>query len=253
MPPLTTHLVIGERVFRKFTQFDSLQPAYGAFLLGCLLVDVNGFSDIDRSITHFDNDHFGPHPCGANNFMDQLEGLLIYPWTDLCNEGKAFVLGYFCHLAADEEWKLGNHKLRDAIGVQRLSQLIPVDVILTEFDVQSNGMFLDSSTLHKALENARIPNVLTHVPHVTFQRMWEIIQTHVLIQSSPDTFVEMIIRNGATPEEADKARQEHKQYHEKADAMIDDFFGGVRPRTETMINYTIAKMPAFWERFPLGD
>ena len=253
MPPMTTHLVIGERVFRQFAQLESLRPVYGAFLLGCLLVDVNGFSDIDRSITHFDDDHFGPHPCGANNFIDQLEGLLIYLWRNLCNEGKAFVLGYYCHLSADEEWKLGNHKLRDALGVQRLSQLIPVDVILTEFDVQSNGMFQDSCALHKALEKASVPNVLTHVPQVTFQRMWEIIQTHVLIHSSPDTFVDMIIRNGATPEEAENVRQEHKQYHEKADAMIDEFFGGVRPRTESMINYTFAKMPAFWEKFPLGN
>ena len=40
MAPLTTHVVIGERVFGPSRQFD--RADYGAFLLGCVLVDVNG-------------------------------------------------------------------------------------------------------------------------------------------------------------------------------------------------------------------
>jgi hypothetical protein len=49
MAPLITHLVVGERVFAQLRQFDS--AAYGPFLLGCILVDVHGFSNIDRRVT----------------------------------------------------------------------------------------------------------------------------------------------------------------------------------------------------------
>ena len=51
MAPLVTHLVIGERVFAQSPQFDSAD--YGPFLLGCVLVDVNNFSGMDRRRTHF--------------------------------------------------------------------------------------------------------------------------------------------------------------------------------------------------------
>ena len=51
MAPLVTHLVIGERVFAQSPQFDSTD--YGPFLLGCVLVDVNNFSGMDRRRTHF--------------------------------------------------------------------------------------------------------------------------------------------------------------------------------------------------------
>ncbi len=253
MPPLTTHLVIGERVFKQFPQLESLQPAYGAFLLGCLLVDVNGFSDIDRSVTHFDNDPYGSLACGCDNFLDKLELNIVRPWARLKNEEKAFVLGYYCHLAADEEWKIGNHKLRDALGLQRLSDMVPAHVIMTEFDVMSNDLYLDSPALHEALEGAHVPNVLQHVPDAAFQRMWDIAQPHVLEHSSLDTYVEMIVRNGATADEVQTVRQEHENYREKANAFIRDFFGGVRQRTETMISYAVAKMPGFWERFPLNE
>jgi hypothetical protein len=251
MPPLTTHLVIGERIFKQYKLMDYFPQDYGAFLLGCILVDVNGFSDIDRSVTHFDNDHFGPRPRGCDNFLNGLEGLLVHPWANLGNEEKAFVLGYFCHLAADEDWKIGNYKIRNSL--RQMSDQVPTDVILTEFDVQSNDMYLDSPVLHQALEKAQVPNVLNHVPHAAFQHMWEIVQIHVLKHSSPDTFVEMIIRNGATAEETQIVRQQQEQYCQKADELIRDFFGSVSQRTETMLDYTVAKMPVFWERFPVGD
>ena len=36
MAPLTTHLVIGERVFAQLKQFEAAD--YGAFLLGCVIL-----------------------------------------------------------------------------------------------------------------------------------------------------------------------------------------------------------------------
>jgi hypothetical protein len=252
MPSLTTHLVIGERIFRQFTELKSLQPAYGEFLLGCLLVDVNGFSDIDRSVSHFDKDHHTPLVCACDNFLGKLEGLLIRPWASLENHEKAFVSGYFCHLAADEEWKNSNLKLRKSLGIENWSELMPVDVVMTEFDILSNDLYLDASTVRTALGLAHAPNVFNHIPYSAFQHMWDVAQVHVLEHSSLNTFTELMMRNGATPEEVQTVRQQHEQYREKADQMISDYFGGVKSRVETMVSYAIAKMPDFWGRFTLS-
>ena len=51
MASWVTHLVVGERVFAQLQQFG--EQEYGAFLLGCVLVDVHTFSDVDRRATHF--------------------------------------------------------------------------------------------------------------------------------------------------------------------------------------------------------
>jgi hypothetical protein len=46
-----THLVVGERVFAELRRFAP--TAYGAFLLGCVLPDVQTIGGIDRRATHF--------------------------------------------------------------------------------------------------------------------------------------------------------------------------------------------------------
>ena len=247
MPPLTTHLVIGERIFKKFTQLESLQPAYGAFLLGCLLVDVNGFSDIDRLVTHFGDE---PLEC-CNNFLDNLDGLLVRPWANLENDEKAFALGYFCHLAADEEWKAGNRRIKATLGLKEWSNLIPVDVLLTEFDVLSNALYIDSSSVRKALGSAYVPDIFAHISQPQFQHMWDVAQIHVLNHSSLDTYTEMISLAGAFRREVDTVRQQHEQYRDKADQVIIENLGGVKSRTEAMLSHAAAKMPTFWSRFPL--
>ena len=107
MAPVTTHLVIGERVFPQLLQ---LEPAdFGAFLLGCVMVDVHAFSSIDRRTTHF-ADRFDKHGAYAfdrscTNFVDQLDDLLVRSWDELTCTEQAFVAGNLCHLAADENWK----------------------------------------------------------------------------------------------------------------------------------------------------
>ena len=112
MPPFTTHLVIGERVFPQLSQFE--QEDYGGFLLGCGLVDVHGFSSIDRRTAHFadrlDKESAFALNRSCKNFMDQLDGLLIRPWEELTSTEQAFVTGCLCHLAADLESVLEIHR-----------------------------------------------------------------------------------------------------------------------------------------------
>ena len=52
MAPIVMHAVIGERVYPEIAPLAA-SHSLGAFLLGCMLADVNGFSDLDRRQTHF--------------------------------------------------------------------------------------------------------------------------------------------------------------------------------------------------------
>lgn len=99
----------GERIFERLLS-DWLAPMdYGVFLRGCVLPDVNSFSDIDRRKTHFvgrlEQDGTSAFCKSCENFIKQFDNLLVRPWSDLDAAQRAFVLGYLCHLAADEPWK----------------------------------------------------------------------------------------------------------------------------------------------------
>ena len=47
-----THLVVGETVWKQVYS-DLPAEVQGAFLAGCMLVDVHAFNNIDRRRTHF--------------------------------------------------------------------------------------------------------------------------------------------------------------------------------------------------------
>ncbi|MCK4470531.1 MAG: hypothetical protein KAW49_01965, partial [Anaerolineae bacterium] len=83
MAPLVTHLVTGERVFAQLQRFDA--KGYGSFLLGCVLVDVNNFSGIDRRRMHFvgrlEEDGADAFNRSCANFLSQFDDLLIRPWS----------------------------------------------------------------------------------------------------------------------------------------------------------------------------
>ena len=122
MAPLITHLVVGERVFAQLGRFD---PAtYGAFLLGCVLVDVHGFSDVDRRRTHFagrlEEDGEDAFRKSCAGFLDQLDTVLLRPWGELGEGERAFVAGYLCHLAADEDWKWFGWKVMHGLDISSL-------------------------------------------------------------------------------------------------------------------------------------
>ncbi len=124
MPPLNTHLIIGERVFPHLSLDETV---YGPFLLGCLLVDVNGFTNIDRRVTHFvgrlEEDGTDAFTKSCSNFLSQLDGLLRYTWDDLSPEARAFVIGYLCHLAADEPWKAWGMDIQQALNIDSFGSL----------------------------------------------------------------------------------------------------------------------------------
>lgn len=248
MAPLVTHLVIGERVFAQLQQFDDQE--YGSFLLGCVLVDVHGFSHIDRRRTHFagrlDEDGVDAFSRSCANFLSQLDGLLLPPWSELAGAGQAFVAGYLCHLAVDEDWKRFGWDILHAMGIASLADLpVPGDVVMTAFDVLSSQMHVDFPAIVSVLNGVSIPNVMTHVPHDVFQAMWDIVEEHVMSGGTPESYFEMLRRLGKTSAEIQAVRQQHEAHWEDAVELIQNF-GGVQPRIQAMVQRSLETIPRLW-------
>jgi hypothetical protein len=231
MPPLNTHLVIGERVFAEMPALNA--DVYGDFLLGCLLVDVNNFVGIDRRITHFAGRSNGngsdAFTKSCTNFLDQLDDLLLRPWGALTASEKAFVAGYFCHLAADEPWKAWGIEMRQILKLASLKDLpVPGGVILTASSVLSNPMYSNFTAINSALINSDVPDVFTHITQAQFRAMWTIVQKPLADPSTPEAYFTMLKRAGKSEAELNRIREEHATYWEAAIALVEQF-GGVEP------------------------
>lgn len=248
MAPLVTHLVIGERVSARSQRFDPKD--YGAFLLGCVLVDVHGFSNIDRHRTHFagrlDEDGVDTFDRSCANFLSQLDDLLLRPWSELTGKERAFVVGYLCHLATDEDWKQFSWNILHTLGVQSLADLpVPGEVFMTVFDVLSSELYVDFPAVVSALNDASVPDVLTHIPHDAFQTMWDIIKEHAMDGTTPESYFEMLKRMGRTGAEIQAVRHEHDVYWESAVASVHDL-GGVEPRIQAAVRRSLEALPLLW-------
>jgi hypothetical protein len=248
LAPLVTHLVIGERVFAAAQRFDGAE--YGPFLLGCLLVDVHGFSAIDRRVTHFvgrlNEDGTDAFSKSCANFLAQLDRLLLRPWDELTKAERAFVAGYLCHLAADEDWKQFGWDILHALGLSSLADLpIPGDVFLTVFDVLSHELTLDPPAVASALRRAGIPDVLTHVSHAAFQGMWDVAKAHVLAGGTPASYFEMLTQQGKSDAEIEAVIHQHAVYWEAALASVHEF-GGVEPRIRASVQRSLDVLPRLW-------
>ncbi len=246
MPPLTTHLVVAERVFPHLSQFDASE--YSAFLAGNLVVDVNSFTSVSRRTTHFvgrvDEDGDAAFTESCANFLKQRERLLLRPWADLTPEKRAFVTGYLCHLAADESWKALGVKLQRLLGLDSLQDMpVPGDVSLTAFSVLSHALFGDFVAVTAALHTAPLPNVFTHVTYADFLRMWDIVRLPLLKGDSPESFFEMMERSGKNIAELQSIREQHTFHWDAAVALIEQV-GGVEAFVSEAVERALDILPA---------
>ena len=254
MAPLTTHLVIGERVFARLPQFDRVD--YGAFLLGCVLVDANGFADIDRRTTHFAEQRatHGPNAVHRScaNFLEHLDEVLVHQWDELASAERAVVGGYLCHLAADEEWKLFTLDLQRRQGILTTNDLpVPAGVIMTAFDVLSSELYIDFSCVASALRDASVPDVFTHVPHDVFRAMWDFVRGHLTHRSSTESYLAMLRRLGVPDAEIEAERRALQTYWKDAVDFIHKYHGGIHSHIQAMVQRSLRTMPRLWKRFPV--
>ena len=254
MAPLTTHLVIGERVFAQLPQFE--EADYGTFLLGCVVPDVHFFGDVDRRTTHFaerlQDEGVDAFHRSCANFLGQLDDLLIRPWDRLTSAEQAFVAGHLCHLAADEDWKLVDWNMLHTQGLLIWTDLpVPAGVIVTAFDVLSSEFYSDFPSVASALSEVSVPDVLAHVSRSVFQAMWDIAQVHVLNGSTFASNLETLARLGLTTAELQAERHELEAHWERATEVIQEYLGGIHSRIEAMVTRSLQTMPRLWERFPV--
>lgn len=245
MPPLNTHLIIGEQVFPHLAAFD--ERVYGDFLLGCLVTDVNAFSDVDRRVTHFvgrvHEDGVAAYTQSCTNFLQQLESLLKSPWDTLSLAEQAFVSGYLCHLAADEPWKALGADIMRVLHLDSMKQMpVPGSVMLTAFSVMSHAAYVDFDAVQVALADVTMPDVFTHVAYADFVRMWDVFYPTLPYARTMDAFFMMLKRHGTSEAELHSIREEHKFYWDKAMAFI-QALGGPQPYLDKAVAHALEVLP----------
>ena len=91
--------------------------------------------------------------------------------------------------------------------------------------------------------NASVPNVLTHIPCSALQAWWDVIKPRAMNGSSIELRFEELRRLGKTDAEIQVARHEHEVYWDDAVALVQSFFGGVRPRVHAMVRRSLEIVP----------
>jgi hypothetical protein len=224
--------------------------ALGSFLLGCMLADVNAFSDLDRRQTHFvgrpDEDGEDAFAKGSTTFLSQLDLLLPSPWVSLPPGEQAFVAGYLCHLAADEAWKSTLWRALWAMGITSADQFpIPGGVVLTAYSVLSTQHYLDVAAVAGALRQATVPDVLAHVPHEALARMWRIVKPCPIGGFTADCYLAMLERMGRPAAQVAERRRLHKRYMDEALAFIQGSFD-VQTMIQATVDRSVQVVPRLW-------
>jgi hypothetical protein len=219
------HLVTGERVFPQLAHVERTRSSYGAFLLGCVLVDVHTFVDIDLRRTHFSAGLYGvgqeAFDKSCQNLLTGLDAALLRPWDALSAQEQAFVAGYMCHLAADESWRAFCWRLLHKYGLTVWADLpVPIGVLMTAYHILGAGRFADRPALVSALVDAEVPDVLRYIPHDTLHRMWAIWGPHALDGRTPASYYSMLERMGASAATVRATREAHEQHWEAVMSFI---------------------------------
>ena len=241
-----THLVVGETVWKQVYS-DLPAEVQGAFLAGCMLVDVHAFNNIDRRRTHFagqlEEEGENAFRQSCSSFLSEVDALLRRPWNSLTPSEKFFVAGYLCHLAADECWRKLGWELFKKLGIATwVNSPVPGDVILTTFDFISRGQWIDPPELDSVLENISIPDVFTHIPIEIFRKQWVICRDYVAGGGTPDAHFKMLERAGRSSAEIEAARRRYEKYWEKGIMFVNEI-GGVEPFIQDAVERTMQVLP----------
>ncbi len=250
MATLIAHLVIGERLSATLRRLRASSTVYGAFLLGCVLVDANNTSDLERHQTHLvklsDQEVGGATTGSCATFLKLRDALLLRRWSTLTEPEQAFVAGYLCHLAADEAWLEVSQGLLEGLGLEAWDDLpIPAEVMVVTFNALSQGLFHDFPAIASALEGAAIPGILTHVSQGTFQRMWDVARAYVLDGGGLDSYLGLLEGQGRPNADVETVREQSDRYGGEATALI-QAAGGIERFTRPAIERAMHVVPQLW-------
>jgi hypothetical protein len=251
MPDSITHLVAGEHVLLQ--NYANLPvEMQGAFLAGCMLVDVHGFNAIDRRQTHFvgrvEEDGEAAFRQSCSNFLGKMDRLLRRPWEILEPVERSFTGGYLCHLAVDECWKKLGWELFQKFGITSWDDfVVPADVSVTAFDFLSRALWIDPPQLERMLENIIVPDIFTHVPYELFRKQWCIIRGYVTAGGTAEAYIKMLERAGRSSDETEAIRQRYDTYWENGIGFVHEI-GGVEPFLAGAVERTMEVLPQLMER-----
>jgi hypothetical protein len=243
-------LVIGERVSVTVQHLRSSPLVYGAFLLGCVLVDANNYYGLERHQTHFmklSNGEGEGTPRGScASFLNQLNSLLLRRWGTLTEPEQAFVAGYLCHLAADEAWLEVSWGLLQELGLKAWDDLpVPAEVMLVTFNELSQELSEDLPLIASALKGAAIPKVFAHVPQGAFQRMWDLAQAYVLDGGRLEAYLTLLESQGKAYTEIQAVRQHGEGYCQGATALVKEA-GGIERFIRAAVSRAVQVVPRLW-------
>lgn len=247
---MITHRVVGEIAFRRWGQLGP--DALGPFLLGNVLVDLHMFELAERLDTHFAERHARDGRLAfdksCQTMLANLDSLLARPWDALSRDERAFVAGYLCHLAADEEFKRFDLESMDRLGYQWWRALpYPASVVMTVFNVECQALSPDLEAAATALAAAQVPEVFTHVDHSALLTIWEIARPHALEGGTVQSWLDLFARAGFSEEDVARQRRHHAEHWDEAHAFTREFFGGVEVRVEAMVARTLGVLPQLWK------
>jgi hypothetical protein len=250
MATLIAHLAVGERVCATMQYLRSSSQVYGAFLLGCVLVDANYYSGLGRHQTHFtklSDGEGGSAPRGScGSFLKQLDSVLLHRWDALSEPEQVFVAGYLCHLAADEAWLEVSWGLLQELGLRAWEDLpVPAEVMLLAFNELSQDLFEDFSIIASALYSAAIPEVFAHVSQESFRKMWDTARAYVLDGGNLESYLALLESRGKTYGEIQTVRQHGEGYREEAIALIKTA-GGIERFIRAAVERSVKVIPQLW-------
>lgn len=182
MAPFLSHLVIGERVWLALEGRRPASDGYGVFLFGCLAPDVDKFCPgLEQGTTHFlpkDEGRTWVHRR-TMHFLEHPDRYLRAPFSALAPAEQAFVLGYVCHVAADE----ATGQLAERIYRRLISADEPVpgpDAVLTAVDPRLWSMAMDPAAMIAALHQISIPaETLPFAPAECLQALYRVVLPQV--------------------------------------------------------------------------
>ncbi|MFC2046588.1 zinc dependent phospholipase C family protein [Chloroflexota bacterium] len=155
---------------------------YGTFLFGCLAPDVDKLCrGLEQGVTHFlPKDEGGIYAWQrSQHFPDHPGDALRAPFGELHPGEQAFVLGYLCHVAADEISGRLAPVVRETL-VSLGTALPHVDAVLTAMDPRFWALATDPEGVVGALSVARIPNdTFIFAPSVCLAAMQQIVLPQV--------------------------------------------------------------------------
>lgn len=252
MASLAMHLAVGERVFPQIQELGSSSPTYGAFLLGCVLVDTHVYGRGEYRRTHFCGGFHGrgedAYDQSCIHFLSARDALLLRPWNELIVAERAFFAGYLCHLATDESWKSFCWQILQELGIARWSHLpVPFDVLMTAYNVLSRERFLDAACMVAALKWATIPDMLAHIDHDELLRTWTIVRPHALDGRTPESYYGLLARMGRSQTDLCAIRQEHRLHWDSVLAFIQEW-GGVQSHLDAAVDRSIETVSRLWAK-----